>query len=236
MKAAKYKQIEADLLRRIQDDQYPIGTLIPKELDLVEMYSVSRPTVRQAIQELVNKGYLEKKKRRGTLVKQKKIAQEFTHRLQSYSQEMGEKGLQPETRVLNLTEETANEEVQKHLEIEKGQKVYKLVRLRYANEEPIVFVTSYIPVDVNSEFLKTDFETTSLYSLLKKSGYAVTRVRRKLEVAVADETIGDMLNVSEGAPIFYFHTQGITDKNRIVEYSISKYRGDLNYFVIDIDQ
>jgi GntR family transcriptional regulator len=236
MKAAKYKQIEADLLRRIQDDQYPIGTLIPKELDLVEMYSVSRPTVRQAIQELVNKGYLEKKKRRGTLVIQKKIAQEFTHRLQSYSQEMGEKGLQPETRVLNLTEETANEEVQKHLEIEKGQKVYKLVRLRYANEEPIVFVTSYIPVDVNSEFLKTDFETTSLYSLLKKSGYAVTRVRRKLEVAVADETIGDMLNVSEGAPIFYFHTQGITDKNRIVEYSISKYRGDLNYFVIDIDQ
>lgn len=236
MKAAKYKQIEADLLRRIQDDQYPIGTLIPKELDLVEMYSVSRPTVRQAIQELVNKGYLEKKKRRGTLVKQKKIAQEFTHRLQSYSQEMGEKGLQPETRVLNLTEETANEEVQKHFEIEKGQKVYKLVRLRYANEEPIVFVTSYIPVDVNSEFLKTDFETTSLYSLLKKSGYAVTRVRRKLEVAVADETIGDMLNVSEGAPIFYFHTQGITDKNRIVEYSISKYRGDLNYFVIDIDQ
>jgi len=61
-------------------------------------------------------------------------------------------------------------------------------------------------------------------------------VRRKLEVLVADETSADLLDTKVGAPLFYFHTQGYTRDEQPIEYSIAKYRGDLNYFRLDIDQ
>ncbi len=68
-----HQQIENDLRQKIQDGTYPEQQLIPKEIELAQYYQVSRPTVRQAVQTLVDQGFLEKRKRRGTLVKRAKI-------------------------------------------------------------------------------------------------------------------------------------------------------------------
>lgn len=79
MKIPLHKKIRADLLGKIEAGEYEENQLIPTEMELAEQYQVSRPTVRQAVQSLVNEGYLEKRKKRGTLVKKPKIQQEFTH-------------------------------------------------------------------------------------------------------------------------------------------------------------
>jgi GntR family transcriptional regulator len=76
-----------------------------------------------------------------------------------------------------------------------------------------------------------------MYQVFEEMGYPIKTVTRKLEVIKADDTISDLLDVEEGDPMFYFHTQvGFSLERLPVEYSISKYRGDINYFVFELAQ
>ena len=85
MPSPKYLEIQILLLQRIKNGDYQEGQLIPKEVDLAEQLNVSRPTVRHAIRNLVQAGYLERRKKRGTIVTQTKIKQQFTHVIESYN-------------------------------------------------------------------------------------------------------------------------------------------------------
>lgn len=236
MSEPKYKAIENDLRAAIENGTYKEGDLIPKEMELVAQYAVSRPTVRQAIANLVNDGLLQKKQHVGTVVRANKIGQEFTHVIESYDKEMRAKGLTTSTQVLAYQDEPATAEVAEKLGLHEGDQVYKLIRLRFAGEQPIVLVTSYLPYAVLPGFGSIDFNHTSLYNELNKAGKPVTHVQRKLEVVSGDETTSALLNVPTGAPLFYFRTQGSCPDGEIVEYSQAKYRGDSNYFIFDLDK
>lgn len=220
--------------RQITNGHYQEGDLIPKEFDLAEKYQVSRPTIRHAVQDLVNQGYLERRKHVGTIVKQTKIGQEFTHVLQSYNSEMSQKGLIAQTQVLFFKKEKASAEVAKALDLTENAPVYKLTRLRSADGNPIVLVTTYLPASKLSDFEKIDFTQQSLYQELEKRSLPIVHVKRKLEVKSADEMTANLLNIEEKVPIFYFHTYGYTKGEVPLEYSIAMYRGDENYFVIDL--
>ncbi|KRM05711.1 transcriptional regulator [Liquorilactobacillus ghanensis DSM 18630] len=230
----KYQYVLEEIFKKIQNEQYSVGELIPKEIDLSKQFKVSRATIRQAIQILVNKGYLERKKRRGTIVRQKKIEQDFTHIIESYSKEMSFKGLVPQTKVLFFKETRADKNVALQLKIKQSDFVYKLIRLRYANEQPIVLVESFIPEKIFPELINYDLENMSLYDLMEKNKLKVRYVKRTLEIMKADETVSELLNVSKNDPIFLFHTVGHIDNEIPIEYSIAKYRGDINSFKIEI--
>lgn len=232
----KYAVIAAYLLDKIKDGSYPLNSLIPKEIDLATKFNVSRPTIRQAIKQLEDKGYLERRKKKGTWVKAVKIEQEFTHVIESYSEEMSHKGVVPKTNVLLFAPILPDDEIMRSLNLVRQEKVFKLVRLRYANGQPIVLVTSFIPVKVCPDMAEFDFTQISLYSLLAAKGFAVKHVKRKLEVQKSDETTANLLNIQTADPIFYFHTAGLTATEKPVEYSIAQYRGDLNSFKIDLHQ
>jgi GntR family transcriptional regulator len=224
------------LRSKIQNGEFQEGHLIPKEVELAALFQVSRPTVRQAVQELVNQGYLEKRKRRGTIVTSRKISQEFTHVIESYNKEMNSKGLTTATQVLSFRSEQASAEVQAALGLDHGAKVYRLERLRFANEQPVVWVTSFVPFRPLPKLGQVDFTQQSLYTELAKAQHKIVRVRRKLEVMVADESASVMLHIAVNAPIFYFHTWGATVSGEIFEYSVAKYRGDINSFQFEINQ
>lgn len=236
MKTPLHKQIYQDLLEKITSGVYQENQTIPTELELAEIYNVSRPTVRQAVQALVNEGYLEKRKKRGTVVKKPKIRQEFTHVIESFDSEMNRKGIIPKTQVLMFSKDAANTEVAENLDIAEGDSIFKLMRLRYAGEKPIVLVTSYIPEALFPNLAEVDFTSRLLYQTFSDLKRPVVSVSRKLEVIKADETTSDLLDIEENDPIFYFHTQGFTYDRVPVEYSISKYRGDANFFVFELSQ
>lgn len=236
MPSPKYLEIQDLLLQRIKNGDYQEGQLIPKEVDLAEQLNVSRPTVRHAIRNLVQAGYLERRKKRGTIVTQTKIKQQFTHVIESYNTEIQNNGLVAKTQVLNFSTEKASDEVAEALTIKPNTEVYKLVRLRSADNKPVVFVVTYLPIAQLSDLQKIDFTHHSLYSELAKAGLEITHVSRKIEVHPATEEEAQLLETDIKAPIFYFHTIGFTKDHRALEYSIASYRGDLNYFMVEIDK
>ena len=226
-------RIKEDIFQKIESGYYEVDEIIPTEMKLADLYKVSRPTVRQAISSLVAEGYLERKKRKGTMVCNKKINQEFTYIIQSFESEMLKKGLLPKTKVLSFKSDVASSEVSSALELKEGSNIFKLTRLRYIENEPVVLVTTYLSADRFPSFKDVDFEKNSLYKVMLDLDTPVTSIKRKLEVIKSDETTSDLLNIKKNDPIFYFHSYAYTN-NTPVEYSISKYRGDMNSFIFNI--
>ena len=112
-------------------------------MEISEYFGISRPTVRQAINELVVEGYLYRVKAKGTFVSKPKITQDFLQTLDSFNNEMRKKGLVPSTKILEREIVKSDEKVAKTLDLEPGTDVIKLTRLRFADDEPIVFVITY---------------------------------------------------------------------------------------------
>ena len=148
--------------------------------------------------------------------------------------EVKEKGLTPSTKVLTFKQEKAEEEVRQKLNLKETEKVYKLVRLRYVDDQPNVLVTTYVPCRLFEHLSEVDFEKESLYQTFHKEGRDITSIQRKLDVILADETCADLLDVKNGDPLFYFHSTGYDESHTAIEYSIAKYRGDRNSFVFQL--
>lgn len=231
-----YDQIKDDLLSKIKDGTYPEGQTIPSELELAEMYGVSRPTIRQALQILVSDGYLEKRRRRGTVVTKPKVSQSFTMSISSFEDAMRLAGRLPKTKVLVFKRERANAEVEKHLELTRDQDVFKLVRLRYADDLPNVFVESYIPCTLYPGLDSFDFNESSLYAAMDTCGNPVMTARRRLEVIKADGAAAALLDVEAGDPLLLFHTVARDANGTAVEYSVATYRGESNSFELNVSR
>jgi GntR family transcriptional regulator len=148
---------------------------------------------------------------------------------------MRQKGLIPKTKVLKKRYMAADENVAQKLNLTVGEEVFHLKRLRFANDEPIVFLDSFIPLKLCPGIIEVDFVNNSLYSTFEqKYGIVVKRVVRAIEVDLAGEYEAKLLNIKEGAPIHYFETVAYNQDNIAVEYTISRYRGDKSKFIVEL--
>ena len=115
--SALYLDVKKDLLDKITSGEYSEGTIIPTEHELSDLYNVSRPTIRKAVQILVDAGYLEKKKKRGTIVCAPKVIQDFTQSISSFDTQMKRHGVVSKTQVITFKMEEASKEIAKSLQI-----------------------------------------------------------------------------------------------------------------------
>lgn len=234
--ATLYSSIKDDLLAKIKDGTYKEGDIISPEVELAKSYGVSRPTIRQALQILANDGYIEKRKRRGTIVTKPKVSQGITMGVRSFEEDMSRKGRVVRSTVVIFKREKASEEVAANLELKPRTEVYKLVRLRYVDEKPNVFVESYIPVEPYPNFESYDFTTERMYGAMTDEGHPVTQAHRRLDAIKADSATAALLDVEVGDPLFLFHTVGREADGRAVEYSVATYRGENNTFEFNVSR
>jgi len=228
-----YYQLKEILIEHIRQGRQ--GDPIPTEMELCEQFNISRPTVRQAIYELVVEGYLQRVKGKGTFIARSKIKQEFLVYLESFNSEMIRKGLVPSTQVLELKPERCNKQVSEALEISRGSEVIKLRRLRFASGEPIVVVLTYLPSKDLPGLLSKDFVNGSLYTIIEEEyGLTVERAVRTLESIGAGEYVSGLLKIKKGAPVQYIETVSFLVSGKPIEFSKAYYRGDRNRFTFEL--
>jgi GntR family transcriptional regulator len=212
-----------------------VGTAIPTEQDLCRLYEISRPTVRQAVNELAVEGYLQRKKGKGTYISQPKIHQNFMAVLDSFNAEMLQKGLTPGTKVLTASSIKATKYVHARLALNKDGAVIHLERLRSVNNDPLVIVDTYLPADKLFGILEKDFEEESLYRIIEEDyGYTIDKATRTLEPRIAGEYEAKMLKIPKGTPIQYIETVAYIKSGEPLEFSIARYRGDLSRFSFEL--
>ncbi len=229
-----YENITNDLLAKIKNGTYQEGQRIPSEQELAQAYGVSRPTVRQALQRLVDDGYLDRRRKRGTIVCRPKVHQHFTKGLMSFSDDMRLAGNSTRTVVIIFEREKARETVADALQIKLGDEVYKLVRLRYVEETANVFVETYLPCAKLPDLDGVDFAAVSLYQTLADCGLAVVSAHRRFEAVRADGALATLLDVAVGDPMLLFYTVGSAKAGVPIEYSKAVYRGEGNVFEVDV--
>ncbi|HAX50975.1 GntR family transcriptional regulator [Muricomes intestini] len=233
-----YFQLKELILAEIKEGNYKSGDMIPTEKDISDTFQISRTTVRQAITELVQEGWLYRVKSKGTFVSQPKITQEYIRKIESFNDQMYRMGVEPSTEVLELKTMKgmeAGDLVVKALEIAENDSVIFLYRKRMADGEPIVTTKTYLPFS-ECEFLLThDLNTEQLYSILsQKEETRIFRIERTVEAIEAKAEDVKLLQMKRGKPIQYFISTGYNAYGKPIEYTLSRYRGDRNKFEVTV--
>ncbi|MGL5350297.1 MAG: GntR family transcriptional regulator [Cetobacterium sp.] len=228
-----YEQITREIKKSIENGLYKYGELIPTEVEFCKNFNVSRTTMQKALDSLVRDQILTRVKGRGTYVSGKKINQKFTSTLMNYNKEMEMKGIIPYTKVLEKSIISANEDISIKLNINLNEPVFKLVRVRFADEIPILYVTTYIPFLKANFIYEKDFEKESLYDILEENNIIVKKASRTLEIKRSDELLAKHLDISTNEPLLYFETITTTEFEDTIEYSECYYRSDLNKFAFE---
>jgi GntR family transcriptional regulator len=208
---------------------------IPPENDLCAVYGISRPTVRQAINELVGEGLITRYKGRGSFINKKKIMQNFLLTIASFNDEMQSKGLKPETKVLSFCPRKTTLQIIQKLQIRSEDELYYLSRLRSINNEPIVLVNTYLPGAIVPGILGRDMGKESLYHVIENEyGHQIVRTHRTIEIRYAGNYEASLLKIKEKEPVHYTETVAYIEDGRPIEYSTAYYVGDRNKFTIEV--
>lgn len=231
-----YYQLKQQLFAMIESAQLKEGDMLPPENELSELLKVSRPTVRQALGELVNEGYLRRYKGKGTYVARGKVDERFLSKLESFDREMQKKGMSPHTQVLSLERVAENPQAAEQLTLPADTPLIRLRRLRFADDIPLVCVETFLSFRHYPKLLEVDYARHSLYySLEQLYGLRVNRVTRVIEAVNIKKREALLLQVPTGQASFLVKTQAYADgSEQPVEYSVAYYRGDLNKFHVEL--
>jgi len=215
--------VKEALLGAVRD--LPPGAPVEPERALAERFGVSRVTVRQAIQELVFEGRLQRIRGRGTFVARPKVSHPL--RLTSYSTDIRESGLRPSSRLLRAAVVPAAGEVAAALALADGHPVYELERLRLADGEPMAIETMHLDA---ARFAGIDGrldETASAYDVLRDGyGVALAGGEAAIECVLAGPEEAVLLACEPRAPLLRLTQRSWDGDGAPVEFVRSLYRGD----------
>ena len=198
------------------------GSPAPSERELVQHFGVARMTVRQALDALVSEGLLERVPGRGTFVARARV--DVQVRLSSYTEEMGRRGLKPDSRTLLARMESAGPGVARALEIGEGDKVVHWQRLRLADGTPMCIEDAYVADSIVPRFLDQALPD-SLYAELQRRDLLPTWGEDSVDAALARADEAELLGIEDGDPVLRIARRAFAG-NIAVEVSRSTFRAD----------
>ena len=228
-----YFQIKNIIQEQIENEEYSIGDILPSEKQLQEKYNVSRATIRQAVSELVNMGYLQTLRGIGTTVVYKKI-DENTKQVISFSEEMAQHGIIMKTTYCVLSKIPADKRIANRLAVNEGDDVYELIRVRSIKDSPLVYSSTYLRAELD---LPMDSNTyvDSLYSFLKEErNVQITKGQDSFEATLANDETSGFLKIPMASSVLKRTRKTFNQDNSILEYSICFYPGDRYKYTVDV--
>ncbi len=195
-----YRQLENLLKDDIENGKLPSGSKLPTENELVKMYSVSRVTVRKALDALSQQGYLERRSGKGTYVAEKKL-QRTLEGVSSFSQICREMGCVPGSKTVRRSIELASEREAEQLGIPEDSQILVMERIRYADGHPVVLEITKFSEDFVF-LMNEDLSDRSLYELLdKKRGIRFIKSIKTVDIVYANAQEAKFLGVAKGYPL-----------------------------------
>ncbi|KAF3469856.1 GntR family transcriptional regulator [Streptomyces sp. Tu 3180] len=216
-----YFQLSQQLEAAIEHGTLTPGSLLGNEIELAARLGLSRPTVRQAIQSLVDKGLLVRRRGVGTQVVHSQVKRPLE--LSSLYDDLEAAGQRPATKVLVNTVVAAPGEVAAALGVAEGGEVHRIERLRLAHGEPMAYLCNYLPPGLLD--LETgQLEATGLYRLMRAAGITLHSARQTIGARAATADEAERLGEQTGAPLLTMQRVTFDDTGRAVEFGTHTYR------------
>jgi GntR family transcriptional regulator len=229
----KYLQIRQLLLRRLQQNFQP-GDAFPSDQALVLEFGVSRETVREAVRGLAMEGWVSRHRGQGTFVcKTPKL--KLDHRVTGLAEALTD--LNADTKVDTLQKGIVRvaPEIARRINVESESFIYKIVRLRYFEGEPLSYIETYLPIDIGERLMQLDIEHPSIMTELRKTLFIdIHEEQQTIDAVSADAEVARLLGVPVASPLLLMNRLiRIDADNRPILFR-SHYRSDRYYYTVQL--
>lgn len=226
-----YYQLQELLKALIDKGELMPGDVIPTEREYAEKFHISRMTVRQALTQLVNEGYLHRIQGKGTFVSERKIEQPL-YRLRSFTEDMESRGLKPGSQLISFEIIPATSQIASQLGIQEYAPVYEIKRIRLADDVPMALESSYISANL-VKGLTEQIVKESVYSYIENQlNLEIDEASQIIEASITNQVEAKFLKIKKGSPIMLIQQQTFLKDGTPVEYVKSSYRADRYKFMI----
>ena len=226
-----YFQVATQLQGLIESGEIEVGARIENEVDLAERLGLSRPTTRRAIQYLVERGMLVRKRGVGTIVAHPSVRRPVE--LSSLYDDLVAGDREPRTEVLELRVVPAGDAVAQALQMPPGTEITWIERLRYAGGEPLALMHNAIPVDL-IRLTERDLAEHGLYELLRRAGFVPRIATQVIGARSATSAEARILGEKRGASLLTMTRTAWDAGGRALEYGSHVYRASRYSFEINL--
>jgi len=226
-----YHQVASQIEAAIDSGDLPVGARLDNEIELAARLGLSRPTVRQAIGSLVDKGLVVRKRGAGTQVVFNKVKRSL--QLSSLFDDLTEIERSPSTRVLVNEVQKVPAGLTGALGLKRSDEVLRLERVRLAGGEPIARMHNYLPADL-IEPSTEQLAERGLYQLLRGAGVRLHAADQSIGARVATEEDSELLDEPVGAALLTMERTTYDQAGRIVEYGSHVYRASRYSFDLSL--
>ena len=227
-----YHQLQGVLRAEIESGRWRSDERLPSEVELARRFQVSKITVRQALQDLADLGYIRREQGRGTFVA-RRVFDEGPRELTGFTEEMRRHNLVATSRVLAHYEAEADARAVEILRLATGSTVTVVKRLRLAGDEPLAVQTAHLPAELVPGLVLRSGD--SLYEVLQTRYHLYpARARETYQAALADQATAALLNIAVGAPVFTVERVTLMPNDKPFEFVQSIVRGDRYSIVLDL--
>jgi GntR family transcriptional regulator len=221
-----YRQLHDLLREEIVSGRLKAGERISTEFELMKRFAVSRTTVRQTIAQLQKEGLVSVQRGKGTFVGQSKIEPELSA-LTGFVEDMQALGLAASARVLGVVTLKAPEPVAHALRLQVGAQVTKITRIRLAEEIPVSFEHSFLPLELGRRVAEENLEVSPIFSLFEdKYGIQLGDALYRIEASRASRVVAEALGIERGAPVLAIERTTYSVAGDAVDFEQMFYRGD----------
>ena len=211
-----YHQLAQAIEHAISTGVLSPGDRLENELSLTSRLGLSRPTARQAIQELVKKGLLVRKRGVGTQVVRSQFRRD--ERLSSLNEDLAKAGKRPSTRLLELSVGDLDTDVRDAIDAAEvtDREFTKIRRLRLADDVPLAILTNYIPA--RFEITADDLRERGLYACLNALGVHLKIAHQQISARLMTEEEAQLLEEPSPAACLSVDRLAYDDVGRFVEF------------------
>jgi GntR family transcriptional regulator len=228
----RHRAIAESLRRAIRAGTYERGTQLPSERELMVEFEVSRGTVRHALATLRAEGVVAVRKGARAIVLDEPRAQSFSELL-SFSAWARSIGETPGGRVVELTRRYADELDARRLDVQEGDAVFSLVRVRTLTGVPAMVERTTFLESIGRRVAAIDLESDSIYARLAEQGVVFAQARHYVSAIAADEPDASLLEIEVGRPLLRQVRRTVSPDGQPLEWSDDRYVGDAVSFVLE---
>lgn len=227
----KFHDIFLELEKGILEGDYQPGTLLPSENQLVEHYSVSRETIRKALNLLINSGYIQKKQGKGSIVLNVRKFDLPISGVISYKELQSAQQIHSVTKVVELKEERVSENLARLTGWKKDAAVWRLVRQREIDGEVVIVDIDYLLKEIVQQ-LPEQRAADSIYDYFENDlGLAISYAQKEITVEAMTEEDQQLMDVQEYTHVVVVRSVVSLEDTRCFEYTESRHRLDKFKFV-----
>lgn len=227
-----YVQLKEMIIQRIKNKEYLPGEKLPSERDMAKTYQINRMTVKNAINSLVDDGYLYKIKNAGTFVMKKDsdkkiyFGDKLDHSNFGLSAIFRKVGLSIENEVIDKGIISGRHFLEDKLELKEGEDIYYIYRLRSVEESSVALEYTYVPLKYFTDIDNYNFSQISLYDYMEIKNHMPSDVNETMTVQKVKHPIERIMKIDSDDFLFVYEFIGRDKQNNVVEYTVSYTRCD----------